>query len=239
MDSLDRDGNEQRHRATLSALASPPALAGNDDGSSTPRRSRRTRPTTTCPAVDPVGNEGAPSNQSAVVFDVHAPAITITGVSNGLYTSANLTPAVTIADFSPSVATVTLNGQPFASGVTLTLPGAYFLSVAASDVFANASSATVSFTIDKATPTFVLLSPSNGLITNQNVFVSYQASDDLTPIAQIVVKDELGVIVPSSYTSDRRRAHRRRPATWPATRLRRAPSSSSTRRLRRQSRTCA
>ncbi|MBI2384690.1 MAG: hypothetical protein HYV14_01630 [Elusimicrobia bacterium] len=151
-------------------------------------------------AVDPVGNEGAPSNQSAVAFDVHSPAITITGVSNGQYASANLTPAVTIADFSPYVATVSLNGQPFAGGVTLTLPGTYFLSVAASDVFANASSATASFTIDKATPTFVLLSPQNGLITNQNVPVSYQVSDDLTPAAQIVVKDELGIVVPSSYT---------------------------------------
>ncbi|MEK7383771.1 MAG: Ig-like domain-containing protein, partial [Elusimicrobiota bacterium] len=133
-------------------------------------------------------------------FDVHVQTIMVIGVTNGQSANANLAPVVTIADFSQFTATVTLNGQPFAGSATLTLPGTYFLSAQAADAFGNASSATVSFTIDKSSPTLVLLSPPNGLLTNQNVLVTYQTADDFTPAGQIVVKDEFGSVVPSSYT---------------------------------------
>jgi len=234
-------------------------------------------------AVDAVGNESARSAAVPVIFDVHAPVIQVSGVTNGQYTNTNLTPSIVITDFSPYVSTVTLNGRPFASspivyatanqtvpeggtasvscstgailsftsvyatscnnptncgscpiggtscavtydnahcgdvavgcskdgrlaincgvtGTTLTQPGTYFLSIQAQDVFANASSSTMSFTIDKASPSLVIVSPVNGLITNQNVSVVFTAVDDLTPAAQIVVTDELGAAVTSPYT---------------------------------------
>ncbi|MEK7382106.1 MAG: hypothetical protein AAB262_02350, partial [Elusimicrobiota bacterium] len=234
-------------------------------------------------AVDLVGNEGAPSNQSAVVFDVHAPAITVTRVTNGQYSNRDLTPSISITDFSSFLSTTTLNGQPFVStvaiygtfnqtvgeggtaslscsigtiqsytsvwatscgnpkncgscpidgtsctvvfdnahcgdaapgcskdgrlaincgvpGITLTLPGAYFLSVAAQDTFGSSSTATAFFTIDKTSPTIAIFSPPNGLITNQDVLVAFQAADDLTSEMQLVVKDEFGSVVAPSYT---------------------------------------
>ncbi|MDE2141049.1 MAG: hypothetical protein KGJ84_01385 [Elusimicrobia bacterium] len=233
-------------------------------------------------ALDSVGNEGAPSALAGTPFDTHSPVIQVSRVTNGQYTSGNLTPSIAITDFSSFDSTTTLNGQPFVStvaiyqslnqtvseggtasltcatgtiqsytskwatscgnpqncgtcpidgtscsvvydnahcgdvapgcskdgrlaincgvaGVTLTQPGTYFLAIQAQDAFANASSATLSFTIDKASPTLLLVSPSNGLITNQNVNVVFQSSDDFTPASQLIVKDELGSVVVSPY----------------------------------------
>ncbi|MEK7384625.1 MAG: fibronectin type III domain-containing protein, partial [Elusimicrobiota bacterium] len=232
-------------------------------------------------SLNSVGHESASSNAASSVFDVHAPVITFSGIANGQSTRFDVSPGVAVADFSPVVSTLTLNGQPFVSSTTvtgafnqtvgeggtaslscaagailsftsvwatscsnpqncgtcpiggtsctvvysnatcgdvapgcskdgrlaitcgyrttLTEPGAYVLALEAQDAFAHASSATVSFTIDKSSPVIVLTSPVDGSLLNSSVVVTFSVTDDFTPPARMLVTDELGAVVTSPY----------------------------------------
>ncbi len=100
--------------------------------------------------TDAAGNQASAS--VTFTIDTTPPAITITGVAQGgLYNTA-VTPVVTVTDAYSATQTITLNGQPFASGTAVTAAGSYTLAVTATDAAGNQASASVTFAIDKTPP---------------------------------------------------------------------------------------
>ncbi len=134
--------------------------------------------TITATAVDGAGNTGMAS--ITVVLDTIAPVISITGVTDGQITNQELTPVITINDANLDTETITLNGQPYASGTTIVTEGAYELTVTATDLAGNTGDATISFTIDKSPPVVSVTSPGDGTTTNESVITVSGTVDDDT-----------------------------------------------------------
>jgi RHS repeat-associated protein len=115
-------------------------------------------------ATDKAGN----TSHATVHFyvDKSAPVISIleAGVAlpNGATFNRNVTPVVQITDLTPTTSTITLDGQPFASGTTVSASGSHTLNVQASDSATHSTTATVTFTIDKSGPALTITSPKNG-----------------------------------------------------------------------------
>ncbi|HOX21968.1 MAG TPA: fibronectin type III domain-containing protein, partial [Elusimicrobiales bacterium] len=153
-------------------------------------------------ALDALGNESSVFVSTEVIFDVHAPAINISGIANGGYYAHSVSPALEITDFSPYVSTVTLNGETWMPGSAIVNEGRYILSVLAQDIFASSSSATRAFTIDKTSPTLSVSYPSNGAVINGVVSVVLVSSDNFTPAGEIMLRDSQGRSPPFLYSED-------------------------------------
>lgn len=87
-----------------------------------------------------------------VVTDIEAPAITISGVTEGTTYNWSVAPVITVTDASSYEAAITLNGQDFVSGTQITQDGSYILSVTARDRYYNTSARSVSFNISTSIP---------------------------------------------------------------------------------------
>ncbi|MFA6580146.1 MAG: fibronectin type III domain-containing protein, partial [Elusimicrobiota bacterium] len=148
-------------------------------------------------SINPVADESAASNVALAGFDVHAPVLQVSGIAAGLHYNHDVSPSVSIADFSSYISSLTLDGADFVNGSAVSTPGAHALSAWAQDVYGSSASLALSFTVDKVAPFFAISAPVDGLVTNQNVSVVFAASDDLTPTAQITVRDEGNNIVTS------------------------------------------
>ncbi|MGA9752247.1 MAG: Ig-like domain-containing protein, partial [Acidobacteriota bacterium] len=100
--------------------------------------------------------------------DTTPPTITITGVTDGSWTNADVAAQVSVADphLDPGSVTITLNGMPYASGTPVTADGYYVLSVSAADTFGNAAQASVSFAVDKTPPAIAVSSPADNGVVN-------------------------------------------------------------------------
>lgn len=103
-------------------------------------------------AVDLAGN--ANTRQLNFQINFAAPLITITGVTDGLITNADVTPIITVEN---SVATtIRLNDNPFASGTIISLPDQFeqefTLEVNAQSSEGTPASAEITFVIDKVRP---------------------------------------------------------------------------------------
>lgn len=96
-------------------------------------------------ATDNSGNLSAPV-QTSFVIDSVAPVIAISGVSETAYTGP-VTPLIEVTDLNLWVSHAQLNGADFASGTTISQPGAHVLQVDAIDRAGNAASRTIRFTI--------------------------------------------------------------------------------------------
>ncbi|MCP3979264.1 MAG: hypothetical protein GY716_08050 [bacterium] len=101
-------------------------------------------------ATDSSGN----SSQQTVGFtlDLTAPEISIEGVADGVAYDVGVTPVVEVSDVRLDTTTITLNGQPFASGTPVTTDDAYTLVVTAEDLAGNSSVESVSFMLDTPPP---------------------------------------------------------------------------------------
>ncbi len=97
--------------------------------------------------------------------DTISPSVSIQGVSDGLFSSLDLTPEIVVNDRNPGSTIILLNDQPFASGTLLDAESAYVLSVTATDAANNATSDSVSFTLDKTAPQITLVTPQQDLQT--------------------------------------------------------------------------
>ena len=110
------------------------------------------------------------TSTAQVVFaiDRTPPVITITGVTSNECTSSSVTPVITITNSNPnsSLNVITLNGQPFTSGTTVTAQGVYTLAVSATDLAGNRSSTSITFTVDKTAPTITVAGVTAGEVTN-------------------------------------------------------------------------
>ena len=90
------------------------------------------------------------------LVDNTPPVITITGVSNNQCTASNVVPVITAADQYLNVVTITMDGQAFFSGTTVSAEGNHVLHVAASDQAGNNTVRDVSFTIDQSNPVITI-----------------------------------------------------------------------------------
>ncbi len=99
-------------------------------------------------ATDAAGNTA--SATITFTIDKTPPAISVTGVSNGGTYAAPVTPVVTVTDAHPGTQAITLNGQPFTSGTTVSAAGSYMLAVTATDAAGNQAQESVGFTIAAA-----------------------------------------------------------------------------------------
>ncbi|MGA9752459.1 MAG: Ig-like domain-containing protein, partial [Acidobacteriota bacterium] len=100
--------------------------------------------------------------------DTTPPTITITGVTDGSWTNADVAAQVSVADphLDPGSVTIALNGMAYASGTPVTADGYYVLSVSAADTFGNAAQAAVSFAVDKTPPGISVSSPADNGVVN-------------------------------------------------------------------------
>jgi len=101
--------------------------------------------TVTVTVTDCADNVG--SNSVTYIVDNTNPVIDITGVSDGVVYNTDVTPVITITDVNLISSSITLNGEPFVSGTTITEDGAYTLVAIAEDCAGNTTEVTVGFTI--------------------------------------------------------------------------------------------
>jgi len=141
-------------------------------------------------ADDLAGNEI--SKTFRFMIDGTPPDISITNVTNGSYHNTNVTIFVGISDVHLNVSEniIILDSASFVSGTTVSSEGEHTLYVHAVDTAGNTASKTIIFIIDKTSPTITIISPDDGLITNQNVTLSYSFSDNVSSVENITVSGD-------------------------------------------------
>ena len=121
-------------------------------------------------------NAGNVSNQTFnFVIDKTAPSISITGITNGMFSSLDLTPVIIINDEHLLSQSIVLNGANYISGTLLTEDGQYHIIASATDSAGNQTTSTIEFSIDKTPPEIV--------ITGINELQHY--ADNVTAIIEI------------------------------------------------------
>lgn len=149
-------------------------------------------------ALDAARNESGASNQADLSFLNAAPRIAVTGVQNGAYYNHDVNPAFSASDLNLDAVTAQLDGAPFTSGAPVSAEGLHTLTVAAADLGAHASSATVVFTIDKVAPLISLSGVAEGALLHSSASITI-AVTDLSPVttAHILTNNA----VPAAYAS--------------------------------------
>jgi len=128
-------------------------------------------------ALDVAGNESALSNEAAIYYNRAPPAIVVAGVTNGEYSNVNVTITFSSPDPALTSLTATLDGQPFASGSTVSAVGQHELAVNAVNSGGFTGQKTVSFTIDKTPPVVTISGVLNGATYYASVAPTVTASD--------------------------------------------------------------
>jgi Tol biopolymer transport system component len=128
-------------------------------------------------ATDLADNEGSSSVDFTV--DTLPPTITITGVPEG-YTNEAVTPIIDVTDANLNTVSITLNGEPFTSGTTITADGAYVLEVHADDLAGNPAEQSVEFIIDQTPPEVTVTSPENKIYAANTIDLSATVNEDVS-----------------------------------------------------------
>ncbi|HKD42278.1 MAG TPA: CARDB domain-containing protein, partial [Myxococcaceae bacterium] len=136
-------------------------------------------------ATDAAGN--ASSSVVHFAIDVTPPVITITGVTDRQATRQSVTPVITVTDAHPGTNTITLNGQPFVSGTTISAQGLYVLAVAATDAAGNQSTRQLTFAI-RVPPAITVSGVVDGALINHAVTPIFSATD-LTDVSIVATLD--------------------------------------------------
>ncbi|HCF58036.1 MAG TPA: hypothetical protein DFS52_08595, partial [Myxococcales bacterium] len=110
-------------------------------------------------------------------IDTTAPAISISGVSDGQLGSQPVTPTFSATDANLDSTAATLDGVSFASGTTVSSEGEHTLVVTATDRAGNSASKTLHFTIDTTAPAISIFGVSDGQLGNQPVTPTFNATD--------------------------------------------------------------
>ncbi|HCF57053.1 MAG TPA: hypothetical protein DFS52_03525, partial [Myxococcales bacterium] len=126
-------------------------------------------------ASDRAGNSASQTLQFTI--DTTAPAISISGVSDGQLGNQPVTPTFSATDVNLDSTTATLDGASFASGATVSSEGEHTLVVTATDRAGNSSSETVRFEIDTAAPAISIAGVSDGQLGSQPVTPIFSATD--------------------------------------------------------------
>jgi RHS repeat-associated protein len=98
--------------------------------------------------------------------DKTAPVIAIlegnVALPSGATFNRDVTPVVQVTDVTATTVTITLDGNAFVSGTTVSAAGPHTLVVKATDSATHTATATVTFTIDRSGPALTITSPKNG-----------------------------------------------------------------------------
>ncbi len=111
-------------------------------------------------ATDAAGNVGTATGSFTI--DTTAPAIAVTGVTNGLVSALPVTPTISVTELHLVSSTASLNGVPFVSGTTVTADGQYTLQVVATDAAGSSTARAVNFTVDTTPPVITLTGVAEG-----------------------------------------------------------------------------
>jgi|GEM_PF-6316767 len=125
-------------------------------------------------AIDAAGNIA----EKTIIFtiDKTKPSINITGVANGSYYNTDVIPVIDVSDANMNIASIILNGNPFASGSTISAENEYILVVQATDKAGNNVSETIIFTIDKTPPT-IKISEKNQTTKSSSFTIHWYSSE--------------------------------------------------------------
>ena len=129
--------------------------------------------------------------------DTTPPTVTITSPSEGLLTKDDVTLSYTVTDDVSSPNKITVSP---ASGTVYSTEGTQTITVIATDEAGNTSSKSVSFTIDKTAPAVTIDSPSEGLVTKDNVTLSYTVADDVSSPDKITISPASGTVYSTEGT---------------------------------------
>ncbi|MCG2826147.1 MAG: right-handed parallel beta-helix repeat-containing protein [Thermoplasmatales archaeon] len=127
-----------------------------------------------------VSDKAGNTAQRIVSFtiDKTKPIITISGVTDGAYYNTDVAPVIDISDTNLNTTSITLNGNIFINGTTITAENTYTLFVQAVDKAGNTANKTITFVIDKTTPIITIAESSQ--TTNKNTFtMSWSASENI------------------------------------------------------------
>lgn len=122
---------------------------------------------------DIAGNSA--SKSVSFTIDKTPPQIVVTGVEDGVEYDDYVTPVINIIEPNLMTSTITLNGEPFVLGTTVTEEGDYVLYVRADDLAGNVSEKTIRFSI-----VLVRLEVTKELLTNYSNILVW-LTDDLCP----------------------------------------------------------
>lgn len=141
-------------------------------------------------AQDKAGNTSVET--IAFVIDKTAPQLIVSGVEDGAFYNADVTPVLQIVELYLASSTLTLNETGFTSGDTITAEGSYTLTGEALDQAGNQSEFTYSFVIDKTSPTSTSSVGTPQYVTVEDLFVAAETEFSLFT--------EDGGVVPSGVT---------------------------------------
>ncbi|MGE3972169.1 MAG: Ig-like domain-containing protein [Porticoccaceae bacterium] len=114
-------------------------------------------------AIDSAGN-AAEAVSRQVIVDLFPPAIEVSGIDQGALTNQPVSLQIAITDVSPVQSSITLDGQPFASGGTVGSDGVHLLRVLATDALDRHSERLLDFSIDRTPPMVRIDLPGDGAI---------------------------------------------------------------------------
>ena len=124
--------------------------------------------------------DGAGNSDTATVsftVDKTPPTVTITEVLNGAFYNVSVTPVIEFEDINLHLTTITLNGEMFEGGNTITEEGNYTLFAQATDKAGNFATKTIWFVIDKTPPIIQISGIINNTYYNVNVTPTFWCSD--------------------------------------------------------------
>jgi len=127
-------------------------------------------------AADTAGNNV--SRTIIFTIDKTKPNITTSGVTDGAYYNTDVVPIIDVSDTNINIASITLNGNPFTSGTTVSAENTYVLFVQANDKAGNTANKTIIFIIDKTAPIVTIVESSQ--TTKEKTFtISWSASESI------------------------------------------------------------
>lgn len=119
------------------------------------------------------------STGKRLVIDSISPVVSITGVNDGASYVSSVTPFVSVSDAYLKTCQITLDGQAFVSGTSVTADGSHQLIVTAQDQAGNTTSRSISFNINSQVaqntniynPQIFVAGVQNGLYSSANLHV--------------------------------------------------------------------
>ncbi|HEY6212186.1 MAG TPA: Ig-like domain-containing protein, partial [Vicinamibacterales bacterium] len=109
--------------------------------------------------------------------DTTPPVVTVTGVFDGQFSNAAVTPVFSASDDHLATVTATLDGAPFVSGGVVNADGPHTLVVTAADTAGNRSQSIVLFTLDRTPPVINLSGAIEGEIRSTPATITFTAED--------------------------------------------------------------
>jgi fibronectin type 3 domain-containing protein len=148
-------------------------------------------------ARDLAGNESAASNVATLDFDQAAPTIEISGVTNGQMSNQDFVISFTVTDanLNPASIIARLDGQPFASGSTVSSEGAHTLSITATDFESHSATSTFAFTLDKTAPALTAGVTDGAQLVGVFSFAVAATDLHLSASSFLLINDSLGSAV--------------------------------------------